>query len=70
MKIVIAVSLMLLAVAALVVIRALMLKPTAAKTAQIDLKDTARAREYGEKLARMIQKETVSNRLDPERQKF
>lgn len=70
MKIIIAVIVILLVVAAVAVLRALMLKPTAAKTAQINLRDTARSREYGEKLARMIQKETVSNRLDPERQKF
>ena len=56
--------------AAVVLIRTLSLKPTAAKTANIELDNSHRAREYGRRLSLMIQKETISSRADKDRTKF
>lgn len=53
-----------------VLLRAVFLKPTAAKTATVKLDDSDRAKEYGEKLAKMVQKETISSRFDSDRTKF
>ena len=50
--------------------RALMLKPTPAKTAQPPVSDPGRAKNYGEKLSEMVKMETVSSRFDPDREKF
>ena len=63
----------LLALAACVgvaVIRTLMLKPTAAKTAVPPVSDPERAKTYGEKLSEMVKIETVSSRFDPDREKY
>lgn len=51
-------------------IRALLLKPTEAKVAKIQLDSSPRAEEYGRKLSTLIRKETVSNRFNPDRTKF
>lgn len=59
-----------LALTAIVLIRALSLKPTPAKTAKIELEDSERARNYGQRLARMIQKETISARGQTDLTKF
>ena len=61
---------LIFAVIAVVLIRTLSLKPTAAKTANIELDNSHRAREYGRRLALMIQKETISSRGDKDRTKF
>lgn len=53
-----------------ILLRALFLKPTAAKTAIVKLDESERAKEYGEKLAKMVRKETISSRFDPDRTKF
>ena len=60
----------ILLVAAIVLFRTLRLKPTAAKTAKIELDHSELAREYGRRLARMIQKETISARGNEDRTKF
>ena len=61
----------LLAVLILVILlRAVTLKPTAAKTAQVKLDDSPRAKAYGRQLSQLVQMETVSNRFEPDRQKF
>lgn len=60
----------ILAVAVIVVGRTLMIKPTAAKTAKIELDTSDRAVSYGKRLAKMIQKETISARGDEDRTKF
>lgn len=70
MKILLAVLVILCVLVSIVLLRATLLKPTAAKTAKVKLKDSERAREYGRKLSEMIQKETVSDRADPDRTKF
>ncbi len=56
--------------AAVLLIRTWMAKPTPAKTARVELQNDARAGEYGERLARMIRKETVSSRFDDDKTKF
>ena len=61
---------LILVLAAVVLIRALSLKPTSAKTANIELDNSQRAREYGRRLSKLIQKETVSARGYTDRTKF
>ena len=61
----------LLAVLVIVVLaRTLMLKPTAASTAVVELDKTQRAVLYGEKLSKMIQVETISEPNQKDRSKF
>ena len=55
---------------AIAVLRTLMIKPTAAKTAEPPKADPDRAMEYAEKLSAMVKIETVSSRFDPDREKF
>lgn len=63
-----------LAVIALLIVvvlaRTLLLKPTAAKTAKVQLDTSERAEAYGKELSRLVQMETVSSRFDPDRSKF
>ena len=54
----------------IVLTRAILLKPTSAKTAKVALDESERATEYGKQLAKMIQKETISSRFEPDRTKF
>ncbi len=61
---------LILVLAAVILIRTLSLKPTPAKTAAVELDDSQRAKEYGVRLAKMIQKETISARGDSDRTKF
>ena len=61
---------LILVLAAVVLIRALSLKPTPAKTANIELDNSQRSREYGRRLSKLIQKETISARGDTDRTKF
>ena len=56
--------------AAVILIRTLSLKPTAAKTAAIELDKSVRAREYGRRLSKLIQKETISSREHKDLTKF
>lgn len=42
-----------------ILLRAGLLKPTAAKTAEVKLDDSPRARAYGEQLSRLVRMETV-----------
>ncbi|MBQ5783186.1 MAG: M20/M25/M40 family metallo-hydrolase [Oscillospiraceae bacterium] len=56
---------------AVVVVKTLSAKPTQAVTAKIELdNDSARAKEYGEKLSQMIKHETISFRGQQDRTKF
>ena len=61
---------LILVLVAVILIRALSLKPAPAKTANIELDNSQRAREYGRRLSKMIQKETISARGDTDRTKF
>lgn len=60
----------ILALAAIVLVRTMLLKPTPAKTAKIELDTSQRAVQYGKTLAKMVQKETISAREDQDRTKF
>ena len=53
-----------------VLLRAVLLKPTAAQTAKVELDQSPRAEKYGQQLAKLVQKETISSRFDPDRSKF
>ena len=71
MKILFIVLAILVILIAVVLVRAALLKPTAAKTAKVQLDNHSdRAKEYGERLAKMVRKETISSRFDPDRTKF
>ena len=56
--------------AAVCAVRTLAAKPTAAANAKIDLKNDDRARNYGEKLAKMVRCETISSRSCQDPEKF
>lgn len=70
MNVLVGILLVILLLAAVVLIRTLRLKPTAAKKAVISLEKSERASNYGQRLARMIRKETISARGDTDRTKF
>lgn len=70
MKLFLVVLALLVLLIAVVLVRALLLKPTPAMTAKVELDNSERAVEYGEKLAKMVRKETISSRFDPDRTKF
>lgn len=53
-----------------VLMRAVLLIPTAAQTAKVQLDDSPRAEKYGNQLAKLVQKETISSRFDGDRTKF
>lgn len=53
-----------------VLLRAVLLKPTPAQTAKVKLDDGPRAEKYGNQLAKLVQKETISSRFDGDRTKF
>ena len=54
----------------IILIRALMLKPTPARIYKVELEKSERAKKYGKQLARMIQDETISSRFDSDITKF
>ena len=60
----------ILSVIVVVLARALFMKPTAAKTAKVQLAEGERAEKYGKQLAELIRKETISSRFDSDRTKF
>lgn len=62
--------LILVLLIAYVVIKTALVKPTSAKEAKITLDTSSRSIEYGKRLAKMIQKETVSVRNQKDRTKF
>ena len=70
MKILLILFVIVIVFAAIVLARALMLKPTPAKTAKIILDDSKRAITYGKTLSKLVQKETISSSLDSDRTKF
>ena len=61
---------LLLALIAVCVIRAAMLKPTAAATASIHIQNTPKDAEYGARLSEMIRCETISSRDEAHPEKF
>lgn len=60
----------LVVLAAIVLIRTISLKPTPAKTLKLEFDKSERAAEYGKKLARMVQDETISSRFGQDMSKF
>ena len=70
MKIVLIILAIIVVLIAIVLIRTALLKPTSALTAKVQLDESKRAEEYGEKLAKLVRKETISSRFDPDRTKF
>lgn len=70
MEIILGILILVAALLCVVVLRTLLIKPTAAKEAKIALDNDERAKEYGKKLSTMLQKETISSRFDPDRTKF
>ena len=70
MEIILCVIGLLIAVILVVLGKAIFLKPTAAKTAKVELDASERAIKYGKELAQLIQKETISSRFDNDRTKF
>ena len=68
---VLGIILILLAVLiAVVLLRTLLVKPTPAKDAKVELDTSERAVIYGKELAKMVQVETISSRGDMDRTKF
>lgn len=55
---------------AIVLLRAALLKPTSAQKAKIQLDEGPRAEKYGKQLSKLVQKETISSRYEPDRTKF
>lgn len=53
-----------------VLLRTVMLKPTEARDAKVVLDTSERSAEYGKRLAKMVQKETISSRFEEDRTKF
>ncbi|MBR2502636.1 MAG: M20/M25/M40 family metallo-hydrolase [Oscillospiraceae bacterium] len=70
MKILLTVLCLIVLLAAVLVVRTLSRKSTAAAETKIKLDDTARADEYGRKLSEMIKCETISCRDQQDRTKF
>lgn len=62
-SILLGIFIIILVLAAVLVVRTCSRQPTPAMTASVELDKGPRAREYGEQLSKMIQKETVSSRL-------
>ena len=56
--------------AGILLLRAVMLKPTTAKEAKVKLDNGERSVAYGKQLAKMVQKETISSRFTEDRTKF
>ncbi len=54
----------------IVLLRTVMLKPTEARDAKVVLDTSERSVEYGKRLAKMVQKETISSRFEEDRTKF
>lgn len=70
MKVLLMILLLLAMLFAVVLLRTILLKPTAAKEAKVTLDTSERAVEYGKKLSELVKKETVSSRFEPDRTKF
>ncbi len=70
MELILTIAGLLVVLIAVVLLRAMLLKPTTAKDAKIILDTSERATEYGKKLSKMVQKETISSRFEADRTKF
>ena len=70
MELILTIAGLIVVLIAVVLLRAMLLKPTTAKDAKIILDTSERAIEYGKKLSTMVQKETISSRFEADREKF
>lgn len=70
MKAILIISAVLILFIAVLVLKAVSLKPTSAKTAKVTLDTSERAEKYGKQLSEMIKKETISFRDQQDREKF
>ncbi len=70
MKILLIILGVIILLLSVMVIRMLLLKPTAAQTVKIEPEKSERADQYGERLSEMIQVETISVRGETDRSKF
>ena len=70
MKILLVIFAVLIGLLIIALLRALLMKPTSAKDAKVVLDTSERAEKYGQRLSRMIQKETISCRNQKDRTKF
>lgn len=70
MTVVLVVISVLLILVLVVLGRTIMVKPTPAKTVKISLDKSQRAEDYGKELSKMVQVETISSRMNPDRNKF
>lgn len=70
MVVVWAILALILILVVIVLVRTLMLKPTAASSAVVELDQSERAVLYGEKLSKMVQKETISAPHQMDKSKF
>lgn len=70
-KFIVVLLVVLIVLLVIVFVRALALKPTAARTLKLEFDKTERAEKYGRRLAKMVRNETVSSRNEPlETEKF
>ena len=69
-SILLGIFIIILVLVAVLVVRTCSRQPTPAMTASVELDKGPRAREYGEQLSKMIQKETVSSRFDSDKTKY
>ena len=70
MAIILTILISLFILGAIVVLRAVLLRPTFDPNASISLENTPRAQQYGQKLARMIRCETISKRGEEEQRLY
>ena len=70
MQILYIISALLVLVVAVVLLRTVLLKPTSARNAKVELDYGPRAEKYGKQLSALVQKETISSRFDSDRTKF
>ena len=70
MEVLLIIAAVLVLLIAIVLLRTLLLKPTPAKEAKVQLDTSERATEYGKKLSALVKKETISSRFEPDRTKF
>ncbi len=70
MKILFIIFVVIALLVSIVLLRAAILKPTAAMTAKVQLDESPRAEKYGKQLSKLVQKETISSRFDEDRTKF
>ena len=61
---------LLVLLVAVVLLRTILLQPTSAKNAKVQLDKGPRAEKYGKQLSTLVQKETISSRFDSDRTKF